>query len=171
MTQPTCITRVRLEPIAPEFAQQAAAWAERLCLPLTGEAEYALQLGPAGLQFVELGEDAAGPIRVDFVVGGGAHRRKYGGGNGQMIAKAIGRQPGVRPTVLDATAGLGRDAFVLASVGCHVRMLERNPVVAALLDDGLARGYADAEIGGIVPDVVEAVLALRGLSGLGVQLF
>jgi 16S rRNA (guanine1516-N2)-methyltransferase len=26
-------------------------------------------------------------------------------------------------------------------------MLERNPVVAALLDDGLARGYADPEIG------------------------
>jgi 16S rRNA (guanine1516-N2)-methyltransferase len=49
--------------------------------------------------------------------------------------------------VVDATAGLGRDAFVLASVGCRVRMLERNPVVAALLDDGLARGYADPEIG------------------------
>ncbi len=27
-------------------------------------------------------------------------------------------------------------------------MLERNPVVAALLNDGLARGYADVEIGG-----------------------
>ncbi len=40
------------------------------------------------------------------------------------------------PDVVDATAGLGRDAFVLASVGCRVRMLERNPVVAALLDDG-----------------------------------
>ncbi|TOM58423.1 16S rRNA (guanine(1516)-N(2))-methyltransferase, partial [Vibrio parahaemolyticus] len=49
--------------------------------------------------------------------------------------------------VIDATAGLGRDAFVLASLGCRVRMLERHPVVAALLDDGLQRGYQDAEIG------------------------
>ncbi|NYY74336.1 hypothetical protein DMH88_02260 [Escherichia coli] len=39
----------------------------------------------------------------------------------------------------------------LASVGCRVRMLERNPVVAALLDDGTARGYEDAEISGWLP--------------------
>lgn len=49
--------------------------------------------------------------------------------------------------MVDATAGLGRDAFVLAALGCQVQMLERNPVVAALLDDGLRRGYLDAEIG------------------------
>lgn len=54
---------------------------------------------------------------------------------------------GYLPRVVDATAGLGRDAFVLAALGCQVQMLERNPVVAALLDDGLRRGYLDAEIG------------------------
>ncbi|MFN6886304.1 class I SAM-dependent methyltransferase, partial [Proteus mirabilis] len=47
----------------------------------------------------------------------------------------------------DATAGLGRDAFVLASIGCNVRMVERHPVVAALLEDGLKRAYLDADIG------------------------
>lgn len=57
---------------------------------------------------------------------------------------------GVTPTVLDATAGLGRDAFVLASLGCKVQMVERNPVVAALLDDGLSRAKCDPEIGGWV---------------------
>lgn len=50
--------------------------------------------------------------------------------------------------MVDATAGLGRDAFVLAALGCRVRMVERHPVVAALLDDGLQRGYQDPEIGG-----------------------
>ena len=75
------------------------------------------------------------------------HRRKFGGGCGEAVAKAVGIKGDYLPDVVDATAGLGRDAFVLASVGCRVRMLERNPVVAALLDDGLAR-YADAEIGG-----------------------
>ncbi len=67
-----------------------------------------------------------------------AHRRKFGGGRGEAVAKAVGIKGDYLPDV-DATAGLGRDAFVLASVGCRVRMLERNPVVAALLDDGPAR--------------------------------
>ncbi|MCE1914803.1 class I SAM-dependent methyltransferase, partial [Enterobacter hormaechei] len=66
----------------------------------------------------------------------------------EAVAKAIGIKKDYLPTIVDATAGLGRDAFVLASLGCHVRMLERHPVVAALLDDGLQRGYQDEEIGG-----------------------
>jgi len=64
------------------------------------------------------------------------------------VAKAVGVKSGYLPDVVDATAGLGRDAFVLAAIGCRVRMLERHPIVAALLDDGLQRGYQDAEIGG-----------------------
>ena len=51
------------------------------------------------------------------------------------------------PSVIDATAGLGRDAFVLASIGCQVRLVERHPVVYLLLQDGLNRAYQDAEIG------------------------
>ncbi len=49
--------------------------------------------------------------------------------------------------MVDATAGLGRDAFVLASLGCQMTLIERNPLVAALLEDGLSRGYRDSEIG------------------------
>ncbi len=60
------------------------------------------------------------------------------GGKGQAIAKAVGLKAGVALDVIDATAGLGRDAFVLASLGCHVTLVERSPVAAALLEDGLA---------------------------------
>ncbi|CAM5307072.1 Ribosomal RNA small subunit methyltransferase J OS=Stutzerimonas stutzeri OX=316 GN=rsmJ PE=3 SV=1 [Stutzerimonas stutzeri] len=63
-----------------------------------------------------------------------------------MIAKAVGVQPGVRPRVLDATAGLGRDAFVLATLGCTVELIERQPLIAALLEDGLARAAQDGEV-------------------------
>lgn len=139
-----------VQALAPAFAGAAAAWAQRLRLPLGGEAQYALQLGEQGLQFAELGPEAAGPVRVDFVAGAAAHRRLYGGGSGQMIAKAVGIQPGVRPTVLDATAGLGRDAFVLAQLGCALTLIERQPLIAALLEDGLARARADGEVGAIV---------------------
>lgn len=86
-------------------------------------------------------------IMVDFVTGAVAHRRKFGGGRGQSIAKAVGLKQGVTPNIVDGTAGLGRDAFVLASLGCSVTMVERHPVVAALLEDGLRRAYQDAEIG------------------------
>jgi len=46
--------------------------------------------------------------------------------------------------VIDATAGLGRDAVLLARLGCRVTMIERHPVVAALLADGLARAASSA---------------------------
>lgn len=141
---------IRVEALDPALMPQAAEWAARLALPVGGAADFALQLGPAGLQFVELGPQAPGPLRIDFVDGALAHRRQFGGGSGQMIAKAVGIQPGVRPQVLDATAGLGRDAFVLASLGCKLTLIERQPLVAALLEDGLARAAADAEVGAIV---------------------
>jgi 16S rRNA (guanine1516-N2)-methyltransferase len=74
----------------------------------------------------------------------------FGGGSGQMIAKAVGVQSGVRPSVLDATAGLGRDAFVLAELGCAMTLIERQPLIAALLEDGLARARMDSEVAPIV---------------------
>ena len=111
--------------------------------------DFLLQLNQHALELLKLDEPKLGGIKVDFVDGAIAHRRKFGGGRGQDIAKAIGLKHGFTPHVLDATAGLGRDAFVLASLGCQVTLMERMPVVAALLDDGLERAklYSDvAEI-------------------------
>jgi 16S rRNA (guanine1516-N2)-methyltransferase len=150
---------VRVEALAPRFADLARTWAARLGLPLQAdEAEFALQLGENGLQLQLLGPQAPGPVRVDFVEGGAAHRRQFGGGSGQMIAKAVGLQPGIRPCVLDATAGLGRDAFVLAALGCEMVLFERQPLIAALLEDGLARGSEDAD----VRPIVERMRLLQG---------
>ena len=144
------VPTIRVDALDPAFALAAAAWAGRLQLPLAGEAEFALQLGRQGLQFVELRPDAAGPIRADFVTGAAAHRRQFGGGRGQMIARAVGLQPGIRPAVLDATAGLGRDAFVLAQLGCALTLIEREPLIAALLEDGLQRALSDPAIATII---------------------
>ena len=70
-----------------------------------------------------------------------------------MIAKAVGVRPGVYPRVLDATAGLGGDGFVLASLGCQVTLLERVAAVRALLEAGLtqARRFAQAEDAELLP--------------------
>ncbi len=134
--------------LADHWQETAAALAETLHLPL-GEAAYQLQLGDDGLSFVEA-ESTAGPLRVDFLAGAVAHRRQFGGGSGQMLAKAVGIRPGIRPTILDATAGMGRDAFVLAQLGCSLKLIERHPLIAALLADGLQRAQADAEVAPII---------------------
>jgi 16S rRNA (guanine1516-N2)-methyltransferase len=138
--------KITLQALEPVYQSALALWAERLGLQEQADADFALQLGAEGLQFVELGPQAPGAVRVDFVEGAVAHRRLFGGGTGQMIAKAVGVQPGVRPQVLDATAGLGRDAFVLASLGCSMTLIERQPLIAALLEDGLARARQSAEV-------------------------
>ncbi|WP_211364061.1 class I SAM-dependent methyltransferase [Propionivibrio limicola] len=149
--------------------------AERLGLSEESESEqceedFALQIGLNGLQLMEVGPGASGPVRVDFVEGVLAHRRQFGGGQGQMIAKAVGIQPGIRPRVLDATAGLGRDAFVLASLGCDVFLIERHAIVAALLEDALIRANQDEEVREISGrmqllggDAVELMQAWSGL--------
>ena len=93
--------------------------------------------------------DKEKPVFVDFVGGKAGHRRRFGGGKGQDIARAAGLNKGVTPHVLDGTGGLGGDAFVLATSGCTVTLIERSPVVAALLQDGIRRAQEDLEAGTI----------------------
>ncbi|EEX49552.1 class I SAM-dependent methyltransferase [Pasteurella dagmatis] len=102
------------------------------------------------LELRKLDEPKLGAVFVDFVRGTMMHRRKFGGGRGEAVAKAVGIKNDILPTIIDATAGLGRDAFVLASIGCEVRLVERHPVVRLLLQDGLQRAYADSEIGAMM---------------------
>ena len=84
------------------------------------------------------------PIAVDFQqLQRDRHRGK------ELLLKAIGgRRQGL--TAIDATAGLGRDSFLLASYGATVHLCERQPVVAALLADGLRRGRQEMEVGAIL---------------------
>jgi len=83
-------------------------------------------------------------IHVDFLAGDLAHRQQFGGGRGQSIAKAIGLKQGIKPpTVIDATAGLAKDAYVLACLGCPITLLERSPVIAELIQDAIKRAEED----------------------------
>jgi len=113
------------------------------------ELAFLLQVNVQCLELLKCDEPKLGAIKVDFAEGASAHRRKFGGGRGQDIAKAVGLKHGFTPHVLDATAGLGRDSFVLASLGCRVTMMERMPIVAALLENGLARANLIAEVNDI----------------------
>ncbi|MEZ8102360.1 class I SAM-dependent methyltransferase [Vibrio bivalvicida] len=132
---------------------------QRWGLAYSDESPFALVLTEQRLELRKLDEPKLGAIFVDLAGGAVAHRRKFGGGKGQAIAKAAGLNKGATPTILDGTAGLGRDAFVLASLGCKVQMVERHPVVAALLDDGLTRAKNDPEIGAWVSERMSLIHA------------
>ena len=80
-----------------------------------------------------------GKLHIDFQAASLLYRKRHGGGIKQALARAVGIKANTRPTILDATAGLGIDSHLLASFGCKVRMIERSPFLAALLEDALTR--------------------------------
>lgn len=100
-----------------------------------------LFLGSAGLELREAGRARHRGLRVDFVEGSTAFRRRTGHSRKQPLARSVGLG-GNEYRVVDATAGLGRDAFLLACLGCRVTAVERSPIVAALLRDGLSRALS-----------------------------
>lgn len=57
----------------------------------------------------------------------------------QLLGKALGLKAHPKQRILDATAGLGTDAFLMAASGCEVTAFERSPLVFALLEDALVR--------------------------------
>ncbi|WP_036187868.1 class I SAM-dependent methyltransferase [Marinimicrobium agarilyticum] len=142
--------------LASECQPGAARAARELGVPLLINAKpdaldspaFALVYDTSHLALYHTGRKVPGPVFVDFLRGAVDHRRRFGGGKGQMIGKAVGLKAHVYPSVLDVTAGLGRDAFVLATLGCSVRMRERSALVYRLLEDGLARARAGARLNG-----------------------
>ncbi len=96
---------------------------------------------------------------VDFVGGAVAHRFRFGGGRGQALPKAIGMKSGNTPSVVDATAGLGRDAFLLASLGSEVTLIERSDEMYRLLAEGMERARL---AGGEVAEVITRMTLLHG---------
>jgi 16S rRNA (guanine1516-N2)-methyltransferase len=98
-------------------------------------------------------------LRCDFVGGAVQHRLRFGGGRGQDLPKAAGFKPGINPHIIDATAGLGRDAFLLASLGATVTMIERSADMHALLLDGMARAL---DAGGVTAEIISRMTLIHG---------
>ncbi|PID77176.1 MAG: rRNA methyltransferase [Deltaproteobacteria bacterium] len=89
-------------------------------------------------------------LTVDFTSGKAAYRLVKNTTIKQPLARAAGIKGGFRPDIIDVTAGLGQDAFVLASLGCRVIMLERSPVLYHLLENGLHLAGQDPKTSEIV---------------------
>lgn len=138
---------------SPATAKNAAVLADKLAIALVHypdqiATEYYLTYRASGLSLVKTQSGAGATLSVvscDFVLGTLRHRRLFGGGVKQALPRAVGLSATFKPKVADLTAGLGRDGFLLASLGAQVSLVERNEVVTALLSDGLARLQEQAE--------------------------
>ena len=128
------------------------------------------RLGKGGLQLLREGSEAnlhvAGLqlVRQDGVLylqGGGmqlcvdfsgeARRLRPDALARELLVRAARVRGACAPVVVDATAGLGEDALLLAAAGAQVYMFEKNEVIAALLADGISRaleGGCDKAEGG-----------------------
>lgn len=143
--------------VAPESREQSEAAAElanRLALPLRQPGDESspllLVVTASRLELRQTGPLASGPTYVDFLEGKADFRRRYGSSRDEGVVRAVASKRNRTPTVLDATGGLGRDGFVLAAHGCRVTLVERQPVINALLADGLARAARDEKVGPII---------------------
>ena len=126
----------------------AEALARDLSLPMvgldtsgSGQFDLLLVIDARRLELREIGRSGCGPIFVDFLGGPLGFRRRASRDRRQPLALAVGLHRGLR-TVLDATAGLARDTFLLAGLGCTVVAVERSAVLGALVRDGLRRAAA-----------------------------
>ncbi|MDG2046674.1 MAG: class I SAM-dependent methyltransferase [Halioglobus sp.] len=137
----------------------AVQLAQRLGLPLltadidlihVTRARAVLIVSGQSLSLQQTGRGAPGPVVVDF--GSPSMRYRSRSGTSELLGKAVGHGKKVPLRVLDATAGLGRDAFVLAGLGCEVVMCERDPAILEMLRCGLqsAAANSDAWLSGVI---------------------
>ncbi len=101
-------------------------------------------------------------FRVDF---SGIDTRTGSGGlsRHQPLGRAVGgreaRRSGTSFSVIDATAGFGHDAFLLACMGHMVEAIERNPVIHFLLESSINHAARDPELSSAMGDRLRCVHA------------
>ena len=85
------------------------------------------------------------PVTVEFTRGRNAHRQRFGGGINQHLCRAVGlnKHPGLH--IVDANGGFARDAFVMASFGAHVTLLEQSNLLCETIYHALECAVAEAE--------------------------
>lgn len=103
-----------------------------------------------GISLKRSGDTKEHPVFIDFSHKKIWYRQKNSGTRKEALARAVGLKSNQPITILDATAGLGGDSFILAGLGANMLMLERNPLVHLLLEDALRRGRDDIKLREII---------------------
>lgn len=136
-------------PEAMQLAEQLQlAFIDEQHVVTSDEYDYLLLFTPAYLGLLQ--KNHKKPFYIDFLSGKLQFRNKQARLRQEALAKAISLKPQQHPIVIDATAGLGRDSFILATLGYHVIMLERSSIIHALLRDAIHRAKNATETHTIV---------------------
>ena len=98
-------------------------------------------------------------LKCSFIEGPILHRLKYGKGRGQNLAKAVGMKFNKNRNIIDATAGLGYDSFILASLGAKVTLIERSQKMHEILQNGIDEGIL---FGGEIEKIINRMELLFG---------
>lgn len=136
------------------LSSQAQQLAAQLNLPwvesIDPSYDYVLIVAPEFLGLQNTREKRFSPFHIDFLAGRLLYRSQQAGLRKELIGRAMGCHPKDKPTIIDATAGLGRDSFILATLGFNVIALERSPILYALLKDALGRAQKQPSIAPII---------------------
>lgn len=114
-------------------------------------------LHEAGLDLVEKPEGLTltdGTLELSVDLTHMLPRLRQGRLQAELLVKAARCRGVEAPVAIDATAGFGEDSLLLAAAGFTVELYERDPVIAALLADGLARAAGE-------PALADAVSRMR----------
>ena len=141
-------TDIRIKTSCEELTKHAQELAQKFGLPLYEDAnakthtspEVVLELSESGLALV------SGDMRVRGDFSKMLPRIAPAKLQGELLVKAAKLKDCPSPTVIDATAGLGEDSFLLAAAGFAVVLYELNPIIAALLEDALSRALTDPQL-------------------------
>ena len=98
-------------------------------------------------------------LKCSFIEGPILRRLKYGKGRGQNLAKAVGMKFNKNRNIIDATAGLGYDSFILASIGAKVTLIERSQKMYELLQNGIDEGKS---FGGEIEKIINRMELVFG---------
>ena len=119
---------VSLDYIARDLAKKLRS----VVLPVSSDqrSRYVLRVSYHGITLQDVSRPKTKPFLLEMKE---LNRRSIGR---DLLAKSVGRHC---RTVVDATAGFGRDAFHLYFLGKSVTAIERSPVVSVMLDDAIKR--------------------------------
>ena len=135
-------SRIIVCPLSNDYVEKASIIGERLELPVgklfTDEMElsgieFCLLVGSQGLFIQKTGSKSR--VSADFSNKSFTYRIRSN--QSELLGRAVGLNKNHLLRVIDATAGLGRDSFVMANLGCHVVSCERNLVISEMLDQAI----------------------------------
>lgn len=135
-------SNIAVYPTTQDLVPYANTLAEHLQLPLLSHTEerysYLLLVTP---DYIGLKKQASTSqaVYIDFLTKKWQQRLSKLSIKNEALARALGLKAQTRPRIVDATGGLARDSFIIASLGYELTLLERSPIIYTLIQDGIKR--------------------------------